>query len=242
VSGRASTAGRGYGPSTAWHSCRVGPGTIKQVVSRAGSPDTYDPFGHLYLRTIMMILALVATTSFTILLLFSLPSCLHLRATPFSAEGVGECASSSYSSTPAPTPTHAMAIARPRGCFTSCAQQHFRHRRTSRSSSRPSPYFSCPTCCPRPRLQPRADRCSSTRVQRESVMLLAFLRVCRRGGHGGTCHAWVILMMRSLGLRYWTTKASVAAVVICYGVGGGVVSLRRVYGWEDTHILSPFSD
>jgi hypothetical protein len=32
----------------------------------------------------------------------------------------------------------------------------------------------------------------------------------------------------------------VAAVGICYGVGGGVVSLRRVQGWEDTCILSPF--
>jgi hypothetical protein len=49
--------------------------------------------------------------------------------------------------------------------------------------------------------------------------------------------------MKSPGLRYWTTKARcVAAVGICYGVGGGVVSLRRVQGWEDTHILSPFSD
>jgi hypothetical protein len=35
---------------------------------------------------------------------------------------------------------------------------------------------------------------------------------------------------------------SVTAVSICYGVGGGVVSLRRVKGWEDTHILSPVSD
>jgi hypothetical protein len=49
--------------------------------------------------------------------------------------------------------------------------------------------------------------------------------------------------MRSPGLRYWTTKArSVAAVGICYGVCGGVVSLRQVQGWEDTHILSPFLD
>jgi hypothetical protein len=33
------------------------------------------------------------------------------------------------------------------------------------------------------------NRRSSTRVRGESVMLLAFLRVCRRGGHGGACHA-----------------------------------------------------
>jgi hypothetical protein len=37
------------------------------------------------------------------------------------------------------------------------------------------------------------------------------------------------LAMRSLGLRYWTTKArSAAAVDICYGVGGGVVSPWQV--------------
>jgi hypothetical protein len=40
----------------------------------------HDPFSHLYLCTIMIVLASVATTSFAILLLFSLPSCLHLRA------------------------------------------------------------------------------------------------------------------------------------------------------------------
>jgi hypothetical protein len=45
-----------------------------------------------------MILVSVAATSFTILLLFSLPSCLHLCATPFSIEGVGAGASSPYSS------------------------------------------------------------------------------------------------------------------------------------------------
>jgi hypothetical protein len=49
-----------------------------------------------------MILASVATTSFVILLLFSLLSCLYLRATPFSAEGVGAGASSPYSSDTSP--------------------------------------------------------------------------------------------------------------------------------------------
>ncbi|PWZ52085.1 hypothetical protein Zm00014a_003711 [Zea mays] len=46
----------------------------------------------------MVVLVSVATTSFAILLLFSLPSCPRLRATPFSAEGVGAGASSPYSS------------------------------------------------------------------------------------------------------------------------------------------------
>jgi hypothetical protein len=50
----------------------------------------------------MMFLDSVDTTSFVILLLFSHPSCLHLRATTFSAEGVGACASSPYSSNTSP--------------------------------------------------------------------------------------------------------------------------------------------
>jgi hypothetical protein len=49
--------------------------------------------------------------------------------------------------------------------------------------------------------------------------------------------------MRSPSLRYWTMKAcSAVAVGICYGVGGGVLSPRRVQGKEGTRILSPFSD
>ncbi|PWZ06168.1 hypothetical protein Zm00014a_026810 [Zea mays] len=50
----------------------------------------------------MMVIALVAITSFVILLLFSLPSCLHLHATPFSAEDAGACAFSPYSSNTSP--------------------------------------------------------------------------------------------------------------------------------------------
>jgi hypothetical protein len=37
----------------------------------SGRPTTHDPFGHLYIGTIMMVLASVAATSFAILLLFS---------------------------------------------------------------------------------------------------------------------------------------------------------------------------
>jgi hypothetical protein len=58
----------------------------------------HDPFGYLYLHTIMMVLASVATTSFVILLIFSLPSSLHFRTTPCSVEGVGAGASYPYSS------------------------------------------------------------------------------------------------------------------------------------------------
>jgi hypothetical protein len=83
--------------------CRARPGlrpkhrtTLVPGWSRHGS------FGHLYLRTIMMVHAPVVTVSFVILLLFSLPSCLHLRATSFSIEGVRACASSLYSSDTSP--------------------------------------------------------------------------------------------------------------------------------------------
>jgi hypothetical protein len=65
-------------------------------------PARHYPFSHLYIRTIMMIIVLVATTSFAIIILFSLPSCLRLRATSFLAEGVGADASSPYLSDTSP--------------------------------------------------------------------------------------------------------------------------------------------
>jgi hypothetical protein len=47
--------------------------------------------------------------------------------------------------------------------------------------------------------------------------------------------------MTSPDLRYWTTKArSAVAVGICYGVGGGVVSPRRVQGWKALALSHPF--
>jgi hypothetical protein len=68
----------------------------------SGRLARHGPFDHLYIRTILMVLASVVTTSFAILLLFSLPSCLHLRATPFSAEGVAIGAFSPYWSDTSP--------------------------------------------------------------------------------------------------------------------------------------------
>jgi hypothetical protein len=68
----------------------------------SGRPTKHGSFGHLYLHIIMMVLDSIVATSFAILLLFSLSSCLRLRATLFSAEGVGACASSPYSSDTSP--------------------------------------------------------------------------------------------------------------------------------------------
>jgi hypothetical protein len=63
-----------------------------------GRSARHDPVGHLYLSTIRMVLGSIAATSFAILLLFSLPSCLQLCTTPFSKEGVEAGTSSLYSS------------------------------------------------------------------------------------------------------------------------------------------------
>jgi hypothetical protein len=68
----------------------------------SGRSIRHDIFGHLYLCTIIMVLASVIATSFTILFLLSFPSCLCLPATPFSVESVGVGASSLYSSNTSP--------------------------------------------------------------------------------------------------------------------------------------------
>jgi hypothetical protein len=149
----------------------------------------HDSFGHLYLHTIIMVLDSIATTSFAILLIFSLPSCLHLRATPFSTEDVGVCASSPYSSDTSPDTDSRS------GYCTSTRTFHIMHTPSfSPLSDVPfvSPAFTLfflPNLLLCPWSQPRADRRSSTRVRGESVMLLAFLRACHQGGHGGACHA-----------------------------------------------------
>jgi hypothetical protein len=53
----------------------------------SGWPARHSSFGYLYLRTIMMVLASIAATSFAILLLFSLPSWLHICTTsPYSSD------------------------------------------------------------------------------------------------------------------------------------------------------------
>jgi hypothetical protein len=125
-------------------------------------PARHDSFGHLYLRTIMMVLVLVAATSFVILLLFSLHSCLRICATHSRQRAWEQAHPLRIRPTSASTLTSAV---RPPGCFTAYTHHHFRCRRTSHSSSRPSPCSSSPICCPYPRSQPRADRRSSTRVR-----------------------------------------------------------------------------
>jgi hypothetical protein len=185
----------------------------------------------------MMVLASVVVTSFVILLLFSLPSCLRLHPTHSRQRAWKQAPPPRIRPTPASTPTHTVAIARPRGCFTACTHHRFRRRRTSRSSSGPSPFSSSPTCCPCPRSQPRADRRSSTRVRASrSCSWLFFVRAAEEDTMTPTT-----LRLSWQNLRYWTTKArSAAAIGICYGVGGGVVSPWRVQGWKALAFSRPF--
>jgi hypothetical protein len=82
-----------------------------------------------------MVLASVAATLFASMLLFSLPPYLRLCATHSWQRAWEYAPPPRIHPTPAPTPTHAVAIARPQGCFTTCTHHRFRHHWTSRSSS-----------------------------------------------------------------------------------------------------------
>jgi hypothetical protein len=153
-----------------------------------GRPTRHDLFCHLYLLIIMMVLASVAATSFVMLLLFSLPSYLRLRAIPFST-GVGADASSPYSSDTSPDTD-------PRsGYCTSTRTFHSMHA-PSFSSSLDVP-FVFPTFAlfflPNLLLSPTVVAASRPTLvdagTGESVLLLTFLCACRRGGYGGACHA-----------------------------------------------------
>jgi hypothetical protein len=184
VSGRASTTGRGYSPSTAWRSCQLaqallngsclGPARQTWAIWPSIPPRDNDgprlSCSHFVRHPASFLFPLMPLP----------PHHPHSRQ-----RALGQAPSPRIR----PTPTRAVAIARPRERFTVYAHHRFRRRRTSRSSFRSSSCFSSPTYCPRSQTQPWDDRCSSTRVRGESILLLSFLRACRRGGHGSVCHA-----------------------------------------------------
>jgi hypothetical protein len=235
VLGRASTTGQGYGTSTTRRSCRAGPGTIKSGVTQVGPPDT--AYLTIYTSTRWWWFRLSCRH-----LVRHPASFLSLLIPPLLGRGRGSRRLLSFRPTPAPTPTCIVAIARPRGRFTTCAHHRFRCCRTSRLSSRPLPYSSSPTYCPHPWSQSRADRRSltwvrasrsfswpfSARAIEEDMVAPATLRLSWRWG----VQVWYIGQPRSVAWQQSTYDS----------VGGGVVSPRRVQGWEGTRILSPFSD
>jgi hypothetical protein len=137
----------------------------------------------------MMVLTSVTTTSFVILLLFCLPSCFHLRVTPFSAEGIGACASSPYSSDTSPNTGSRS------GYCTSMRTFHIM-RAPSFSPSLDAPFvfpafalFFLPNLLPPPMVaaasRPTLVDTGTGRVGHAPGLSPA----CRRGGYGGACHA-----------------------------------------------------
>jgi hypothetical protein len=164
--------------SMARRSCRAGPSAIKWVMPWAGPLDTtylaiYTP------HTIMMVLASFATTSFAISLIFSLPSCLPLRATPLSAEGVGADASFSYSSNTIPdTDPHS-------GYCTSTRTFHSMRTPSFSPLSDTSfvfpafALFFLPNILAPPMITAVSRPTLIDAVRGESVLLLAFFHACR---------------------------------------------------------------
>jgi hypothetical protein len=136
----------------------------------------------------MMVLVSVATTSFAILLLYSPPSCLHLRATPFLAEGVGVCVFFPYSSDTSPDTDS-------RNVYCTSTRTFHIMRILSFSPLSDVPFvfpafalFFLPNLLPPPTIVATSRPTLIDVGTRRVVQLLAFLHACRRG-HGGTCHA-----------------------------------------------------
>jgi hypothetical protein len=191
----------------------------------------------------MMVLVLVAAISFAILLLFYLPSCLRFRATPLSAEGVGASASSPYSSdTSSDTDLRS-------GYCTSTRTFH-NMRAPSFSSSSDVPFvfpafalFFLSNLLP-PSTVTVASRPTVVDADTERVGLASSLSPCMPPRKT----QWRLSRLSYLGDEESRSEILdnqgpyATTVSICYGVGGGVVSPRRVQGWEGTRILLPFSD
>jgi hypothetical protein len=176
----------------------------------------------------MMVLASVVATLSAILLLFSLPSCLRLRATPFSAEGVEAGTSSPYSS-------YTSSDTDPRSGYCTSTRKFHNMRAPSFLSSSDIPFlfltfvlFFLPNLLPPPTVTV-ASRPTLVDAGMGRVGLDPGLSLCMPPRRT----RWHLPRLGYLGdedpgLRYWTTKAhSAAAVGICYGVGGGVVLPRR---------------
>jgi hypothetical protein len=153
-----------------------------------GRPARHCPFGHLYLHTIMMVLASVATTSFAILLLFSLPSCLCLHATPFSIEGMGAGASSPYSSDTSPDTDPRSGYCTSMRTFHSICAPSFSSLSDVLFVFSAFALFFLPNLLPPPTVAATSRPTLVDTGTSDSILLLALLRACRRGGHGGIYH------------------------------------------------------
>jgi hypothetical protein len=127
----------------------------------------------------MMVLATVAAISFAILLLFSLPSCLRLGATPFSVEDVGAGASSPYSFDTSPDTN-------PRSGYCTSMRTFHNMRAPSFSPSSDVSFvipafamFFLPNLLSPPTVAAASRPTLVDMGTGESVLLLAFLHACR---------------------------------------------------------------
>jgi hypothetical protein len=107
---------------------------------------------------------------------------------PILAAGVGAGASSPYSSNTSPDTN-------PRSVYCTSMRTFHSMRTPSFPMSSDVPFvfpaftlFFLSKLLALPTVATASDRCSSTRVRDKSVLLLAFLCACHRGGHGGACH------------------------------------------------------
>jgi hypothetical protein len=137
----------------------------------------------------MMVLASVATTSFVILLLFLSPLMPPPPRHPFSTEGVGAGVSSPYSSDTSPDTD-------PRSGYCTFTRVFHSMHAPSFSLSSDVPFFFLafalfflPNLLPLPTIAAASRPTLVDAGTGESVLLLAFLHACHRGGHDGACHA-----------------------------------------------------
>jgi hypothetical protein len=130
----------------------------------------------------------LSCTSFAILLFLSLPSWLYLRTTPFSAEGVGACASSLYSSdTSLDTDSRS-------GYCTSTRMFHIMRTIIFTIVGRPVRLPGLRLVLPpQPAALAHGRSHEPTDARRcgygASRSCSWPFRTCRRGGHGDACHA-----------------------------------------------------
>jgi hypothetical protein len=136
----------------------------------------------------MMALASIVAISFAILLLFSLLMPPPPRL-PFSAEGMGAGTSFPYSSDTSPDTDHRS------GYCTSTRMFHSMHVSSFSPSSDVSfvflafALFFLPNLLPLPTVAATSRPTLVVAGTGKSVLLLAFLCACRRGGHDDACHA-----------------------------------------------------
>jgi hypothetical protein len=184
VLGRVTTTGRGYGPSTTRRSCQAGPGTIKWVVPWASPPD----------MTHLAIYISHNNDGSRLSCCTSLPSCFFSLSPHASASapilGRGRGSKRLLPVFVRHQPRH-----RPAQWLLHVHEDVLQHTCTIVFAIvgrpvrlLPFALFFLPNPLPPPTITAANRPMLIDAGTAESVLLLAFLRAWRRGGHGGDCH------------------------------------------------------